>query len=163
MTKFPDIGLITSTTVTVESAEPNTVVVIDDKSEQIAAAEKAVTDAGFKVRSVRAGPDTKSKLWKTIALPGVVGILTDLMFPLSDSSGVQPNGLLVAVHGVSLGIPVVICTDADGDHHAGGCGAVRDGYYNGWVSEPAFGFDESKNWAYAMKELISRMKTTPQG
>lgn len=162
---LPDISFITAKVAVVQSVEPNTIIVIDDKPEQLAAAEKAVTDAGYKVRAMLAAPtgdygqiEIHHVLWDTLALPGVVGVLTDLMFPLTSSSGLQPNGILVALHAIGLGLPVVICTDADGGHHAGGCGAVRDGY-NSRVRKPAFGFNESKDWAYAMKELILRMKT----
>ncbi|MSU74330.1 hypothetical protein EXS57_00955 [Candidatus Kaiserbacteria bacterium] len=90
-----------------------------------------------------------------------VGVLTDLMFPLTMSSGVQPSGLAVAAHAVANRIPVVICTDADGNHHAGPCGMVRDGYVGRVSGKSAFGFNSSKDWVAAVSELERR--STSQG
>lgn len=141
-----------------EGQERTVIVIIDDKPDELEAARIAVTAAGYKIRSIFASPLAKEEIWAALAQQNVVGVITDLMFPLSKGSGLQPNGLLVAVHAISLGLPVVICTDDEGDHHAGPCGAVRDGYYNGWTKNPAFGFEEGKDWGRAMSDLLLRMK-----
>ncbi len=86
------------------------------------------------------------------------GIITDMMFNLQPQhDDVPPSGILVVLHALAFGVPVVICTDAEevGGHHAKALSWIHDAYI-----VPAkkcgilpFGWVETKNWANAVNKL----------
>lgn len=89
------------------------------------------------------------------------GIITDMMFFLSWQSGDEPtppSGLLVVLHAVANGVPVVVCTDATGkEHHEKALHWIFDGYISPaqqleGVRLP-FGWVENKDWDAAVKLL----------
>lgn len=91
------------------------------------------------------------------------GIITDLMFHISGHHRDKPQppaGLLVALHAISAGVPVVICTNANevGGHHAEAISWIFDGYVskfrNPSMSCP-FGWVEDKNWTEAVHLLVN--------
>lgn len=89
------------------------------------------------------------------------GIITDMMFhltsPLRGDESVPPSGLLIVMHALANGIPVVVCTDAAevGGHHAQALHWIHDGYIvpakHGNVLP--FGWVENKDWDAAVKLL----------
>jgi len=91
------------------------------------------------------------------------GIITDLMFHLSspaeENIGQPPAGLLVALHAVAHGVPVVICTDAAevGGHHAKEISWIYDGYVNRLWGKCPFGWVEDKDYRKAVTLLEARV------
>jgi hypothetical protein len=92
------------------------------------------------------------------------GIIVDLMFHMSPYGGPdeKPCGLLLALHAISRGVPVVICTQADevGGHHSEAMSWIFDGYVarsiqEGWFCP--FGWVDNKDYAKAVKLLEERM------
>lgn len=92
------------------------------------------------------------------------GIITDLMFHLStpcdeDHRNQPPAGLLVALHAVAHGVPVVICTNTEevGGHHAKEISWIYDGYVGRrHSSKCAFGWVEDKDYKKAVAILEER-------
>ena len=97
------------------------------------------------------------------------GIITDMMFqtsPLADKDDpLPPGGLLVLIHALANGVPVVVCTDAAevGGHHAKALSWIHDGYIVpakiGWVLP--FGWVEDKDWDKAVALLAQMMSGDP--
>lgn len=96
------------------------------------------------------------------------GIITDLMFHISSlhlDKALTPSGLLVVIHALSAGVPVVVCTDASevGGHHAEAVSWIFDGYVSRFIQKgrvPPFGWVEDKNWGEAvamLAEMRSKM------
>jgi hypothetical protein len=89
------------------------------------------------------------------------GIITDMMFhltsPLSQDDPAPPSGLLVVMHCLAAGVPVVVCTDASevGGHHAQALHWIFDGYVMPARSKGVlpFGWVENKDWDAAVKLL----------
>ncbi len=89
-----------------------------------------------------------------------VGVITDLFFPLTRMASKTPSGLLVVAHAVGNRIPVVICTDCEGDpdgHHGEAIGFIFDGYVRR-VGAPVFGLEEYKDWGNAVHLLEERVR-----
>lgn len=89
------------------------------------------------------------------------GIITDLMYHLSpprEASSQPPAGLLVALHAVAHGVPVVICTNAEevGGHHAKEISWIYDGYVNRLWGKCPFGWVEDKDYRKAVTLLEAR-------
>lgn len=89
------------------------------------------------------------------------GIITDMMFrlvtPLGEDDPMPPSGLLIVIHALAAGVPVVVCTDASevGGHHAKALRWIHDGYIipaRRFDSLP-FGWIENKDWDAAVKLL----------
>tara|TARA_Y100000031_G_scaffold154095_1_gene200850 strand:+ start:1451 stop:2014 length:564 start_codon:yes stop_codon:yes gene_type:complete len=89
------------------------------------------------------------------------GIITDLMFHIGPhhlECAQPPAGLLVALQAVSVGIPVVICTDLEGgEHHTEAISWIFDGYVSRLGTNPRFprpfGWVENKDWGKAIQLL----------
>jgi len=91
------------------------------------------------------------------------GIITDMMFhmaaPLTENDPIPPCGLLVIIQAMTIGVPVVVCTNANevGDHHS----QQMHWFYDGFISPAqrrnskllSFGWVEDKNWDTAVKLL----------
>lgn len=140
------------------------ILVIDDKREEREAAQAAIEAAGHEaivftdLRYPRG-----SEFWKTMA--EVDGVITDLHFsPNSSNEEVNANyrqspppmGLMVALHALYLGKPVVICTS--GYHHGTELSFVFDSYISPNSGNPAIGWEEDKNWARCVKMLEKGVK-----
>ncbi len=98
------------------------------------------------------------------------GVITDMMFrltcPLSEGDPVPPSGLLVVMHCLAAGVPVVVCTDASevGGHHAQALHWIFDGYVRPARDKEClpFGWVENKDWDAAVKlleQIHSQQKT----
>jgi hypothetical protein len=87
------------------------------------------------------------------------GIITDLMFRTTPSGDIfPPGGLLVVMHALGHGVPVVVCTNAGEfpDHHHGKeLSWIYDGYIKHAMNEGRlpFGWIENKDWVAAVKLL----------
>jgi CheY-like chemotaxis protein len=143
------------------------ILVIDDKREEREAAKAAVEAAGHEaiVFADMSYPQG-DKFWETMRT--VDGVITDLYFnPNRSNDRVMATyrqtppamGLLVALHALHLGKPVVICTS--GDHHGAELSFVYDAYVGPNLSNRniAFGWDEAKDWARSVKMLEKGVKT----
>jgi len=142
------------------------ILVINDKREEREAAKAAVEAAGHEaiVFSDMSYPQGDN-FWETMQT--VDGVITDLYFsPCRGGEEAMafyrqsppPMGLVVALHALHLGKPVVLCTS--GYHHGPELSFVFDSYIslNGGRNL-AFGWDESKNWALSVKMLETGVKT----
>jgi hypothetical protein len=137
------------------------ILVIDDKREEREKAKAAVEEAGHKaiVLSDASEQYSENSIWKLIE--GVDGVITDLYFnPRCSNSEVEryydsnppPMGLVVALQAVHVGKQVVICTC--GNHHGTELSFVFDAYK---PESRAFGWEERKDWAQAVKLLEERI------
>ena len=93
-------------------------------------------------------------------MDGVDGVVTDLMWNHSDH-GEKPMGLLVVIHALSKGKPVVVCTNcgeyANGGHNEA-VNFILAGYLNESGPDHSFDVVRDKNWKSAMECLSYRMK-----
>lgn len=103
-----------------------------------------------------------------LAMEACDGVITDLHFlPVQDEfvydeqkkygEQLPPCGLLVVIDALSHGKPVVICTR--GDHHGPGMAYIHDRYLMGLTRTGAFGWEDRKDWAGAVKQLEKRYST----
>lgn len=149
------------------------IVIFEDSSEEANRAIDAVKAAGhepvlFDGLSERY---PKPSVWQEIETAD--GVITDLYFnPYRSNSEVMrqyhesppPSGLVVALHAVYRGKPVVICTS--GNHHGAELSFIFDAYvsvqenkpdYEGWGDKDTpFGWEERKDWTEAVKQLEKR-------
>lgn len=157
--------------------------IIDDKKTEIEKASNAVVVAGHEVSSIgisRTGSisyfnktdniselsvawDATNEVFLAIEKMKEVGggIITDMMFHLATASPedpIPPSGILVVLHALSAGVPVVVCTNASevGGHHAKALHWIYDGYIlpaqlRG--TKLPFGWVENKDWDAAIKLL----------
>jgi len=133
------------------------VLVIDDKSEQLALAKDAAERMGWE--AIAENPTTEGDLRWHKLMESADGVVTDLIWCGPDC-GPKPSGLLVVIHALSLGKPVVICTDGTeypGGHHGDAIGFINDGYRTSVRSNCPFGWEERKDWNRAMKLLAERL------
>lgn len=137
------------------------VLIIDDSREQLNAAcavahrrkwEFIRCDASF----------CSTKIWMK-EMAGVDGVLTDLMWEHKVDGmdkAMKPMGLLVVIHALLVGKPVVVCTnagDCDGGHHGPDLSWIHDGYisYQLQSESQPFGWVENKDWNKAADLLAS--------
>ncbi|MHB8652192.1 MAG: hypothetical protein ACYC8S_03595 [Minisyncoccota bacterium] len=172
----------------------------DDKAEQVEKSHEAVIGAGHEVACLRnsclgsisrsaeklatetdygLGERLKARLFSEVR--GAVrlmvqergGIITDLMFHNKQHQAgavLPPAGLLVVIHAIANGVPVVVCTDASetaGHHHGEAIGWIFDGYvsqFKDWrpsdhckdhSEPPPFGWVEDKDWEKAISLLAA--------
>jgi len=146
--------------------------VIDDDKEELEKAEEIIKARGHKVSisHIRKGMEAYmlgNMLWR---MPADDGIITDLNFEMPGGySGITPSGLLIALHAIALGKPVVICTRfKEGDnHHGARTSWIYDGYFRAldYISRCEKKPDmflrwpdwvEKKNWELACKRLENK-------
>lgn len=154
--------------------------VIEDKAEELENARSAIEGAGHKcangklsaIQMFNAGigkeHGNRGQLAQLEPLQAVEwmrdcggGIITDMMFNLIPQNGDVPtSGILVVLHALSRGVPVVVCTDAEevGGHHAKALSWIHDAYIM-----PAkkcgilpFGWVETKSWQAAVRLLVEQ-------
>ncbi len=129
--------------------------------------------------------DPTSDDWRWFdKMSDVDGVITDLFWkrnhPSMEGKEDPPQGLPVVIHGLSLGKPVVVCTDAvktdtQWGHHGAAVGWLHSGYINQLNSEsneqnpPAFssnsgylpfGWQEDKDWPAAIDKVLARISQT---
>lgn len=137
------------------------IIIIDDKSEELERAKVAVEAAGHEAIAFSDFSyyrDTPS-VWKQMAEAD--GVITDLFFdPCCNTNpdvrgaySVNPPamGLVVAIHALHIGKPVVICTS--GYHHGPELSFVYDAYVSSNMRDCAIGWQEGKDWSEAVKLL----------
>lgn len=134
------------------------IIIIDDKCEERERAKAAVEAAGHEAMCFADLSDWRNPFWKQ--MEDADGVITDLHFhPHTGGDEAQevyeksipPMGLLVALHALHLGKPVVICTD--GYHHGPELSFVFDAYVSSSEFNIGFGWEENKDWAIAVKML----------
>lgn len=159
--------------------------VLEDKETEFSKAVKAISDAGHKCPDISFMEDLTFNYGKDghegfsvgetitaaikVAKRDGGGIITDMMFQTSPNSKkddpLPPGGLLVLIHALANGVPVVVCTDAAevGGHHAKALSWIHDGYVI-----PAqragvlpFGWVEDKDWDKAVALLAQMMSGDP--
>lgn len=159
--------------------------VLEDKNTEFSTAVKAITDAGYECPDIpfmedlpfNYGKDGQEgfDVGKTITAAIRVakasggGIITDMMFqtcPYAKKDDLlPPGGLLVLIHALANGVPVVVCTDAAevGGHHAKALSWIHDGYVIPAQREGVlpFGWVEDKDWDKAVALLAQMMSGDP--
>jgi hypothetical protein len=142
------------------------VLLIDDNDQQLVLAKAAAEKMGWE--AVVENPKTNSPglnyaelRWSNL-MKDVDGVVTDLMWE-HRGHGLKPNGILVVVHALWLGKPVVICTNS-GDfpkgHHGEAISFIHDGYLTSVehiCDDSPFGWEEDKRWELAMHQLAKRI------
>lgn len=167
----------------------------DDKAEQVEKSHEAVISAGHEVARLphsyprsaeklaaetdyRYGEMLATKLFLEVEdavqlmMQERGGIITDLMFHNKQhqaGAALPPAGLLVVIHAIARGVPVVVCTDASevAGHHGEAIGWIFDGYvsrFKDWrpgdhckdhSKAPPFGWVEDKDWGKAVSLLAA--------
>ncbi len=165
---------------------------IDDKRTEITQAKEAVKKNGHEYYSTRGilglysksvcrfnedlsyenSDSAQAEIFKAVKEMKEVGggIITDMMFhltpPLNKNDPVPPSGLLVVMHCLAAGVPVVVCTDASevGGHHAKSLHWIFDGYVRPARDDESlpFGWVENKDWDAAVK-LLEQIHAQQQG
>lgn len=147
------------------------IMVIDDNPEELEKAEAAVKEAGHECISELAGFSPLPKWIECVK--EVDGVITDLNFDPAVREYcpemIKPAGLLVVIHAIANGKPVVICTNAreeKGGHHSDALSWIFDGYvaatpgmslhYPKGIDIP-FDWEENKDWEFAVKMLEKRV------
>lgn len=140
------------------------IIVIDDKREELERAKAAVEAAGHEALCFDDLSDWRNPFWKQ--MEEADGVITDLHFhPRRGGDKAQevyeksipPMGLVVALHALHIGKPVVICTS--GDHHGPELSFVFDSYVSASEYNIGFGWEENKDWATAVKMLETGAKS----
>lgn len=81
-----------------------------------------------------------------------------LTSPLVENDPIPPSGLLIIIQALAVGVPLVVCTNADdvGGHH----GQAMHWFYDGYILPTIrrkiplpFGWIENKDWDAAVKLL----------
>jgi len=143
------------------------IVILDDKATERTLAIQATTERGL--TAIAYDPSGLETKW-TKLVEDADGVVTDLFWPHyhPNCAGKEfPIGLLVVIHCLSLGKPVVICTDVDKTdpegHHGMAAGWIHDGYWRRWgvfgpePEDKPFGWEDGKDWQKAIEQLTKRM------
>lgn len=147
------------------------VLVLDDKPEERA---KALEIArSMNLDCVVCDPADYNHPWFEF-MNDVDAIVTDLFWspcanhPSCAGKELPPSGLLVVIHALAMGKPVVICTDADlvdksWGHHGAAIGWIYDGYLAhfrciGGGSTAPFEMIERKHWEKALDWVVQKAK-----
>lgn len=139
-----------------------TILLIDDKSSELARAEQAARKLGFKpiicIPTKDAAGECYFEWMQRIKTADYV--VTDLMWRYREDRYEKPMGLLVVIHAKHLGKPIAICTnggDYDCGHHGDAIGFIYDGYvtsaYNALDKKTAFVWNEDKDWDQAIRDV----------
>lgn len=151
------------------------VLVIDDKIEELNRAHKACRAMGWEMpircdTNLEAGFKERRK-WAEM-IDHVDGVVTDLMWAENERDGEKPMGLLVVVHALFRGKPVVVCTNLGEypkSNHNEAINFIFAGYLNDFFvpGEKAFDVVENKDWKKSMELLAKQAerakKKTRQG
>jgi len=150
------------------------IVVIDDQPDQLDAAVEAVKAAGYEpvAFSSVGGFNGQPDIWTAISECDAV--VTDLYWDPKTCgdpvyrAGLPPMGLMVVIHAIMLGKPVVICTDLG--NHAAQAAFIHDSYmmHHTLYDQKAkkdqdklacpFGWNGQKDWAQSVRMIESGIK-----
>lgn len=134
------------------------ILIVEDQPEQILIAKEVTIGRGLTPLVATNLTDAIRLLEKTKHL--LLGVITDLHFPLRPDTNLskneQPNGLGVVALCIQNNIKVAVCSDID--HHQSDYVKilikVLETNQNCSGNKIPFA-EDSKNWNYAIKELIS--------
>ena len=136
------------------------ILVIEDKRTEIEKAILAGKEAGHEVIAINPTYQ-RTRTWIN-AMQEVDGVITDLMFePINTrNKDIPPAGLMVVIHAIACGKPVVICTNDSevGGHHGETIGWLFDGYITNFQGDQPFGWEDGKDWKYAFENLNYRLE-----
>jgi hypothetical protein len=173
------------------------ILIVEDTPAELEKACAAAVKLGLEV--LCCDPTDEQATWMEL-MEGVDGVVTDLfwahgkptyrmgrnVFDNHTYHPSRPSGLLVVIHAVSKGLPVVVCSDI-GDssryehgHHGPEAGFIYDGYHgktdlrsevsrrSGRPPESfpgTFGLEDSKDWEWALQclslTIADRQSTSP--
>lgn len=133
------------------------IMVIEDKTEELQKACALVMAKGFMPLACATNEDAVDTIRK-YADKGLIGILTDLHFPVREGGSPEgASGLHIVYKALVANIPVVICSDIDHHYATWATDLVR-------VIEKATGktvagfVQDSKNWERALGLLLNQNK-----
>jgi hypothetical protein len=139
------------------------ILIIDDDNNELKKAQLSVEAKGWE--AIVCNPTTEdNKRWMDL-ISLTDGVITDLLWVHRDDDGEKkPMGLLVVIHSLFIGKPVLICTDTQADNSHGDFGKAVSFIYEGYVmpiklaehGEP-FGWEKNKDWQEAVERLSEQM------
>jgi len=130
------------------------IIVVDDKTEELEKACDLVMAKGFMPLACSTNEDAVDTI-KKYQGKGLVGILTDLHFPVREGGSPEgASGLYIVYKALMGDISVVICSDID--HHKADWANELIGAVEKATGKKVAGFvQDSKNWERALSLLLN--------
>ena len=131
------------------------IIVVEDKTEELQRACDLVMAKGFMPLACSTNEDAVDTI-KKYQDKGLVGILTDLHFPVKEGGSPEgASGLHIVYKALEAGIPVVICSNID--HHYATWATDLVGAIEKATGKKVAGFvQDSKNWERALGLLLDK-------
>jgi len=131
------------------------IIVVEDKTEELEKACDLVMAKGFMPLACATNEDAVDTI-KKYQGKGLVGILTDLHFPVREGGSPEgASGLHIVYKALEAGIPVVICSNID--HHYATWATDLVGAIEKATGKKVAGFvQDSKNWERALGLLLDK-------
>jgi len=131
------------------------IIVVEDKTEELQKACDLVMVKGFMPLACSTNEDAVDTI-KKYQDKGLVGILTDLHFPVREGGSPEgASGLHIVYKALEAGIPVVICSNID--HHYATWATDLVGAIEKATGKKVAGFvQDSKNWERALGLLLDK-------
>ena len=131
------------------------IIVVEDKTEELEKACDLVMAKGFMPLACATNEDAVDTI-KKYQGKGLVGILTDLHFPVREGGSPEgASGLHIVYKALEAGIPVVICSNID--HHYATWATDLVGANEKATGKKVAGFvQDSKNWERALGLLLDK-------
>lgn len=131
------------------------IMVVEDKPEELQKACDLVMAKGFMPLACATNEDAVDTIRKYTD-KGLVGILTDLHFPVREGGVPEGvSGLHIVYKALVANIPVVICSDID--HHKADWANDLVGAIEKAIGKEVAGFvQDSKNWERALGLLLNQ-------
>lgn len=133
------------------------IIVVEDKLDELQKACDLVMAKGFMPLACATNEDAVDAI-KKYQDKGLVGILTDLHFPVREGGSPEgASGLHIVYRALVANIPVVICSDID--HHYATWAIDLIGAIEKATGKKVAGFvQDSKNWEKALGLLFNQSK-----
>ena len=130
------------------------IIVVEDKLEELEKACDLVMAKGFMPLACSTNEDAVDTI-KKYQDKGLVGILTDLHFPVREGGSPEgASGAHIVLKSLEADIPVVICSDID--HHYATWATDLVGAIEKATGKKVAGFvQDSKNWERALSLLFN--------
>ena len=130
------------------------IIVVEDKTEELQKACDLVMAKGFMPLACSTNEDAVDTI-KKYQGKGLVGILTDLHFPVREGGSPEgASGLHIVYKALEAGIPVVICSNIN--HHCASWATDLVGAIEKAIGKKIAGFvQDSKNWEKALGLLFN--------
>src|SRR3990172_9235460 len=131
------------------------IIVVDDKTEELQRACDLVMAKGFMPLACSTNEDAVDTI-KKYQGKGLVGILTDLHFPVKEGGSPEgASGLHIVYKALEAGIPVAICSDID--HHKADWANDLISRIEKATGKKVAGFvQDSKDWERALSLLLNQ-------